>query len=296
MALGEIIWTYFEGRWHESNLPIMRAADHGTWLGSLVFDGARRFERVAPDLDRHLDRVNRSCEALGMRPTLSLDQMLTICHDGLERIAADEAVYIRPMYWSVDSAPNAVAADPESTAFALCLETLPMAAPRTAATLGLTRFTRPTIAQATVNAKAACLYPNNGRMLRDVNSRGFSNALVCDPLGNVAESATSNVFMARDGEVFTPVPNGTFLDGITRQRIISLLRADGVPVHEITLRLDDFRAADEIFLTGNIGKVTPVVRLEDRELAIGPMARRARECYWDWAHSSAARAGAGQTS
>jgi branched-chain amino acid aminotransferase len=91
--------------------------------------------------------------------------------------------------------------------------------------------------------------------------------------------------MARDGEVFTPIPTGCFLNGITRQRVIKLLRADGVTVRETTLTLQDFEDADEIFATGNAIKVVPVTRFEDRYLQFGPMSRRARELYWDFAHS-----------
>lgn len=286
MALGSTIWTWFEGRWQEGNVPILRAADHATWLGTLVFDGARRFEGVTPDLDRHCARLNASAEAMGLRPTHSVDALVDLAKDGLARFAPAAAVYIRPMLWSVESAANAVGADPESTAFAFCLEAVPMPPADTVQTLTTTRFTRPTLAQATVNAKAACLYPNNGRMLAEANAKGFSNALVCDPLGNVAETATSNVFMARDGEVFTPVPNGTFLNGITRQRIIALLRGDGVRVHECTLAPDDFSGADEVFTTGNLSKVVPVARFDDRQFPVGPVARRVRELYWDWALSA----------
>ena len=71
---------------------------------------------------------------------------------------------------------------------------------------------------------------------------GFDNAIVCDMLGNVAELATSNVFMAKDGVVFTPVANGTFLAGITRQRVIGLLRQSGVSVIEKTLKLLGLRS------------------------------------------------------
>ena len=91
-----------------------------------------------------------------------------------------------------------------------------------------------------------------------------------DMLGNVAEFGNSNVFMARDGVVSTPVPNGTFLNGITRQRVIGLLRGDGVTVVEKTLRYADFLAADEIFSTGNFAKVAPIIRIDDRELTPGP--------------------------
>ena len=285
MALSENIRTYFEGQWHDSNVPIMKAADHGTWLGTLVFDGARKFEGVSPDLDRHCQRVNNSAVTLGLKPTMTTEQLVALCDEGLSQFAEDEAIYIRPMYWSVDGGPSAVMADPDSTAFSLCLEALPMPAPEASATLTTTQFCRPTQASATVDAKAACLYPNNGRMLREANQKGFSNALVCDALGNVAETATSNIFMVRDGEVFTPAPNGTFLNGITRQRSLTLLRDNGVIVHESTLTLDDFRQADEVFMTGNISKVTPVVAFDDRKYEIGKVAKQVREMYWDWAKS-----------
>jgi branched-chain amino acid aminotransferase len=80
------------------------------------------------------------------------------------------------------------------------------------------------------------------------------------------------------------VPTGCFLNGITRQRVIKLLRADGVTVNETSLSLEDFEQADEIFTTGNANKVVPVIRFEDRHLQFGPLARRARELYWDFAH------------
>jgi len=122
-------------------------------------------------------------------------------------------------------------------------------------------------------------------MLVEARSKGFDNALVADAMGNVAETATSNIFMARDGEVFTPVPTGCFLNGITRQRVIGLLRTDGVAVNETSLSLEDFEQADEIFATGNAIKVVPISQFEDRHLQHGPLAQRARELYWDFAHS-----------
>ncbi|MEZ5728200.1 MAG: branched-chain amino acid aminotransferase [Burkholderiaceae bacterium] len=155
-----------------------------------------------------------------------------------------------------------------------------------AGTLTTTRFRRPTLDCATVNAKAGCLYPNNARMVSEAIAKGFTNALVADPNGNVAETATSNVFMARDGEVLTPIPNGTFLNGITRQRVISVLREAGVTVTETTLSFDDFRGADEIFMTGNLAKVTPVVAFEANRYEHGPLAKKARALYWEWAHTA----------
>lgn len=277
------VWTWYENQWHEGDIRILGAGSHATWLGSLVFDGARRFEGVVPDLDLHAERVNESARALGLAPTLTAARIMELVEEGLKHFAPDAAIYIRPMYWAEDSDASVVAPDPASTAFALCLEERPMAVPG-GFTITTTRFRRPTLETMPVNAKAACLYPNNARMLAEARAKGFGNALVCDTIGNVAELATSNVFFAKNGAVFTPVPNGTFLDGITRQRVIELLRQDGVQVYEKTLTVDDFRAADEIFSTGNISKVMPVLGFDDRTFEYGPFARRARQLYWDWAH------------
>jgi branched-chain amino acid aminotransferase len=122
----------------------------------------------------------------------------------------------------------------------------------------------------------------------EARSRGFDNCIVCDVLGNVAELANSNVFMAKDGVVFTPMPNGAFLNGITRQRVVKLMRADGISVVEQTLRYADFEAADAIFATGNASKVMPITRIGERALQPGPMVRKARELYWAFAHNGRA--------
>ena len=285
MAVGKIIWTYFEGSWHQGNPPVMGAADHGMWLGTLVFDGARAFEGVVPDLVPHCQRVNDSATALGLNPTLTVDEIVALVLEGLEKFESGAPVYIRPMYWSTEGMPSVVLADPESTTFALCLELLNMPPTDAVQTLTRTSFVRPLLSMATVNAKAACLYPNNARMLREAQSKGFDNALVADPMGNVAETATSNVFLVKDNIVQTPEPNGTFLNGITRQRAITLLREDGYQVLESQLTFDDFDRADEVFTTGNVSKITPIVRFDDVHFQPGPVAARVRQLYWEWAHA-----------
>jgi branched-chain amino acid aminotransferase len=287
MAVGQNIRTYFNGSWHDEDVPIMRAADHGSWLGTTVFDGARFVNGLMPDLDLHCARINHSAKALMLTPTVSTEDMIAIVKEGLTKYPPGAAVYIRPMYWGIHGDPTAIVPSDEETGFAICLEEIPFADPSSATTLGLTRFRRPMIDSAVVNAKAGCLYPNNARMLAEVRARGFGNALVADAMGNVAETATANVFMVKDGEVFTPIANGTFLAGITRARHMSNLRADGVQVHETVLSFDDFREADEVFLSGNMTKVTPVTAFEDRQYQIGPVTRKTRDMYWDWAASTA---------
>ena len=286
MATGTDIRTFFDGAWHEGDVPVMRAADHGSWLGTSVFDGARRFEGVTPDLLAHCKRVNRSADALMIEPVVAPEAMVEIVLEGLAAYPPETAVYIRPMYWAIDGGPLGVAPERGSTGFAVCLEAIPMPPRGATTTLTTTRFRRPTLESAVVNAKAGCLYPNNARMLVEARAKGYGNALVADATGNVAESATSNVFVVRDGEVLTPIANGTFLAGITRARHMANLRADGVSVREAVLTFDDVRAADEVFLSGNMQKVTPVTEFDGTHYQHGPLTRRARELYWDWALST----------
>ena len=205
---------------------------------------------------------------------------------GLKDFDGKTAVYIRPMYWAEDGGYMGVPADAETTRFCLCLYESPMIA-SAGFTVGVSPFRRPTPETMPTLAKAGCLYPNNGRAILEAKARGFDNALVLDMLGNVAETATSNVFMVKDGVVLTPIPNGCFLNGITRQRVIALLREAGREVVEASLTVDDFMAADEIFSTGNHSKVVPVTGIEGRALQAGPVYRQARDAYLDFARKAA---------
>ncbi len=286
MATGSNIRTYYNGAWHEDDVAIMRAADHGAWLGTTVFDGARQFEGVTPDLDAHCARINRSAEALMMTPTVAAEEMVAIVREGLARYPKGAAVYIRPMYWALHGDEGGILPRPGATGFAVCLEEIPMAPAERTTTLATTRFRRPVLADNVVNAKAGCLYPNNARMLAEARAKGYANALVADALGNVAESASANVFIVKDGEVFTPIANGCFLAGITRARHIANLKAAGFAVHETVLSFDDVRAADEVFLSGNMTKVTPVTEFDGTAYPHGPITRKVREIYWDWALSA----------
>jgi branched-chain amino acid aminotransferase len=277
-------WTYVDGDWHEGNVPIVGPRTHAMWLGSSVFDGARWFEGVSPDLDRHAARVNASAAALGLKATKSVEEIVGLTLDGLKKFDGNTAVYIRPMYWAEHGGYMSVPADPESTRFCLCLYEAPMI-PSRGFSVTMSPFRRPTLETMPTNAKAGCLYPNNGRAIMEAKARGFDNCLVRDMLGNVAETGTSNVFLVKDSQVFTPAPNGTFLSGITRSRTIELLLAYGFKTVETTLSVDDFLEADEVFTTGNHSKVVPIIKVEDREFQPGPVATKARELYWEWAHS-----------
>ena len=285
MAVGKEIVTWVDGQWHRGNAPIIGAADHAAWLGSQVFDGARQFEGVRPDLDLHAARIIRSAEVMNMLPPVDASTVQGLMEEGCGMFAPDAALYLRPMMWSRESSPGIIDATPESTGFAICIESLAMPEPGEFS-LTVSPYCRPRPDMALTEAKAGALYANNARIMADARKRGFSNALSLDVNGHVAETASTNVFMVRDGVVLTPAPNGMFLNGITRQRVIGLLRADGLDVIETSLTLTDFDQAEEIFVTGNIAKVMPVTRYQDRELGKPRIGLRARELYWDYALSA----------
>ena len=189
------------------------------------------------------------------------------------------------MLWSTEGAPGMIAPDPASTRFSVCIEDLPFA-PLDRFSLGISKLRRPRPDMAVTEAKAASLYAQNGRIMADARARGYDNALSLDAEDLVAETASSNVFIVRDGHVQTPKPNGTFLAGITRKRCIELLAEDGVSVEETSLTLQDIAEADEIFLTANAQKITPVTRYLERDLGGGQFATRVRRLYWDYAHQN----------
>jgi branched-chain amino acid aminotransferase len=271
--------TYFKGEWTEGNVPLFGAMDHSVWLGSSVFDGARAIGGHMPDLRLHLQRVIVSAERLGLQCPLTVDEMEALTRAGVARFPADAELYIRPLVFGCEGflVPEAA-----HSGFALTLFDAPMP-PFTGFSACLSALRRPDASMAPTDAKASALYANSTRVMREAKERGYDNGVVLDSAGAVAEFATSNLFLVTaQGQVVTPVPNGTFLAGITRARVIALLLDAGVTVEERTVLPQELDTAREIFNTGNYGKVTPCVRYEGRTLAIGPVATLARERYFDY--------------
>ena len=268
--------TFFRGQWAEGNVPLYGAMDHSVWLGSSVFDGARAMGGRVPDLLLHLQRVIDSAERLGLQCPLTVDEMAALVREGMAKFPADADLYIRPLVFGCE---GFLVPQPEHSGFALTLFDAPLP-PFTGFSACLSPLRRPDASMAPTDAKASALYANSTRVMREAQARGFDNAVVLDSADGVAEFATSNLFLVTaDGQVVTPVPNGTFLAGITRARVIALLGQAGVAVEERTVRSEELDSAAEIFSTGNYGKVTPCVRYAERTLVIGPIATLARERY-----------------
>ncbi len=270
---------FHNDEWYDENPKLLGPMNHAFWMASVVFDGARVFNGLAPDIDRHCERLIRSAKAMMLEPKLSAQEIFDLCLEAARKFPADAELYVRPMFYAMD---GFVVVDPSSTEFVLAVYESPLP-DATGFKACWSSRRRPARDMAPTDAKASCLYPNSGRAVKEAMDRGFDNAVILDANGNVAEFASANLWIAKDGVALTPAVNGTFLNGVTRQTMINLLREDGVQVEETTMTPDDVNNADEIFNTGNYGKVVPVIKFEERDLQPGPIATRARELYWDYA-------------
>jgi branched-chain amino acid aminotransferase len=275
-----IFWH--DGRWYEDQQPkLLGPMDHAMWMASLAFDGARAFDGLAPDLDRHCARLIDSTRKMLLEPTMGADEVEGLCRQAIRRLPREVPVYVRPMFYAMR---GFVTPEPESTEFALAVYASPMPEPK-GMSVCFSSYRRPARDAAPTDAKAGCLYPNMQRALVEAAGRGFDNGITLDASANVAELATANLWIARDGVAMTPACNGTFLNGITRQRVIQLLREAGTEVRETTLTRRDILDADEVFSTGNYGKVLPITKVEDRHYQAGRIYQKARELYFEFARS-----------
>ncbi len=272
---------YYNGAWHQGPTPIMDSESNAGWLANTVFDGARAFAGTAPDLDLHCQRIIRSARTLEMRPPVTAPEIEALAREGIKRFPADAELYVRPMMWIQE---GSMTNNPDSTRFALVITPIPLPPP-TGFSATLSPYRRPSPDQAPTEAKASCLYPMSTLAVSHAMARGFDAAVIRSPDGTVAEFAAQNLWLVKDGVYATPVPNGCFLAGITRARVLKLLTDAGHRVEEQVVTVDDLAGADEIFSTGNQGKVLPASRYEGRALTEHDAAMVARSLYFEYAKS-----------
>ncbi len=271
--------VYADGTWHEGDPPLIGALSQSYMHGTMVFDGARLFDGCVPDLGRHCERLLRSAAVMGLDRPLEAPAIERLAREGARRFEPGSELYIRP---SLYAARGFLTPEPGSTRFLLSLMRMAMPAPDGFA-VTVSSYRRPGPDMAPTEAKASCLYPNGSRALQEAAQRGFANALMLDGDNNVAELASANIWLGKDGVAITPVWNRAFLNGITKQRVAELLKARGIRVVERTVSVADVLDADEVFSTGNWGKVLPIVRVDDREFPVGPLYSAAREAYFAFA-------------
>jgi branched-chain amino acid aminotransferase len=144
-------------------------------------------------------------------------------------------------------------------------------------------YTRHHVNASLVRAKASGYYINSILANQEVTAHGYDEALLLDTEGYVSEGAGENVFMVRDGAVYTP-DVASCLDGITRNSVITMARDMGLAVIEKRITRDELYCADEAFFTGTAAEITPIRELDDRTIGAGsrgPITARLQSLFFD---------------
>jgi branched-chain amino acid aminotransferase len=259
---------------------------HALHYGSSVFEGIRLYPTPrGPAIFRlreHVDRMLRGASVYGLDVPYDSDGLCRVIVE-VARASARDAAYIRPLiFFGGDTVRLAPAGVCETH---VLIAVLPFSglikaqeAPRCAATVSKTMKTPSASLPSSV--KAGGHYTNSILALADAIRRGFDEAIMLNDRGNVAEGSGENIFVIRDGVLITNDGSSDILEGITRDSVLQLARADGIATEVRALTRDDLAACDEAFFTGTAAEVVPIVRIDDRVMPEArPITDRVRLAY-----------------
>ncbi len=256
------IW--FNGKmvpWRDAKLHLLSHALH---YGSAAFEGERAYGGVIYKLNEHTERLFESARILEFEIPYTVDQINDACRDV---IAANNLVdcYVRPIAWR-GSEQMGIAAQNTKTHVAVAAwdwgSYFPMEERLKGIRICLAKYRRPDPATAPCKAKVAGLYMICTIEKHRAERLGFSDALMLDYRGQVAECTGANIFLVKDGVIHTPIPD-CFLDGITRRSVIALAEKRGFDVVERVIMPDELASFTECFITGTAAEVTPVSAIDD---------------------------------
>ncbi|TCL01573.1 branched chain amino acid aminotransferase [Shimia isoporae] len=265
--------------WREAKVHVLSHALH---YASSVFEGERAYNGKIFKSREHNERLFKSAEALDMPMPISLDELEAAKQETLKKSGLQDA-YVRVVVWrgSGEDMGVASAANPVRVAIAIW----PWGAyygdaKMQGAKLDIAEWKRPSPETIPVHAKAAGLYMICTISKHKAEAKGCSDALFMDYRGYVAEATGANIFFVKDGEVHTPTPD-CFLNGITRQTVIEMLKERGVNVIERHIMPEELADFEQCWLTGTAAEVTPVGQIGDYTFEVGDLAREISQAYED---------------
>lgn len=269
--------VYIDGELHDEKTAKISVFDRGFLYGDSVYEVARTAGGHPVDLDRHLERLERSAAAI----LLPIHPRDTIAGAVAETLAAagNPESYIRII---VTRGAGEISLDPalaDRPRLLVIVRELKLPDPAlyrdgaSVAIVGVRRNLRRAVDPAVKSGN----YLNNILALAEAKRAGAYESIMCNAEGRVVEGSTSNIFAVKDGEIRTPALEDGLLDGITRRRVFELAADEGIRIVEAHLSPDDLRGADEVFLTSSIRGVVPVTRVDGRPVGSGvpgPVTRR----------------------
>ena len=264
------IW--FDGKlvpWRDAKIHVLTHALH---YASAVFEGERVYNGKVFKLTEHSERLAESARILGFElpyTTAEIDEATR------QTVAANNIVdgYVRPIAWR-GAEQMGVAATQTKIHIAIATWVWPSYFPpelrQKGIRLNYAPWKRPHPETAPTQSKAAGLYMIGTLSKHAAEADGYSDSLMLDWRGNVAEATGANIFLVIDGEIHTPIPD-CFLNGITRRTVIDLAKKRGYKVIERYIQVEEFAKTQEVFLTGTAAEVTPVGEIGDYRFTPGPV-------------------------
>ncbi|MGM0397767.1 MAG: branched-chain amino acid transaminase [Halobacteriota archaeon] len=285
----ETIWQNGEFKdWDDATTHVLTHALH---YGSGIFEGVRAYDTDEGTAifrwDEHLDRLFASAKPYELDIGYSREELTEVTLELLRREDLESA-YIRPIvyygYHSLGVSPVDVPTDIAIAAWPWGTY-LGDDALENGVKVMVSSWRKHASSQVPTNAKTTGLYVNSMLAGEEARRNGFVEAIVLNKEGNVAEGPGENLFLVRDGELFTPGLSESILDGITRDTVITLARERGYTVHDnVSISRGELNTADELFFTGSAAEVTPIRQVDNVEIgngSRGPVTEELQSAFFD---------------
>lgn len=267
-------WVYVDGEFFEKEKAKVSVFDHGFLYGDGVFEGIRVYHGRVFRLEDHIERLYDSCKVIALHPGMTPEKMSQVVVDTCAKNEIRDG-YVRLV---VSRGVGDLGLNPYSCkkASVVCIAGRIQLYPDKFYQEGLKIVTAATHRNfnEALNPRVKSLnYLNNILAKIEGIQAGAPEALMLNPMGNVTECTGDNVFAVRKDVIYTPDVHHGSLDGITRQVVIELAQARGIPVVEGIMNRFDIWTADEFFLTGTAAEVVPVVELDSRVIGDGKVGK-----------------------
>ena len=273
-------FIWFDGKivpWKDAKIHVLT---HGLHYGSCVFEGERAYDGVIFKSAAHSQRLHASAALMDFVIPYSVEE-LNAAKDQVVALNGGGDQYIRPVAWR-GSEMMAVSAQNNTIHVAIATWAWPsMFDPETkmkGIKLDIAEYRRPDPACAPVHAKAAGLYMICTLSKHRAEKKGYADAMMLDWQGRVAECTGANIFFTRDGAIHTPTAD-CFLNGLTRQTVIELARAQGMEIIERRIMPEELATFNECFIVGSAAEVTPVSEIGPYAFKPGNISRSLMDAY-----------------
>jgi len=272
------IW--FDGNfvdWRDANVHVLTHAMH---YASSVFEGERAYNGKIFKSVEHSERFKKSANLIDFEIPYTVEEIENAKYQALEKNGLSDA-YVRAFAWRGAGEDMGVASSRNPVRVAVAVWSWGNYygdAKFKGAKLDIAKWRRPDPATAPSQAKAAGLYMIATMSKHAAEDKGCSDAMMFDYRGYVAEATGANMFFVKDGEVHTPKPDA-FLNGITRQTVIDLLKKKGISVIERHIMPDELEGFEQCWLTGTAAEVTPVGQIGDYTFEVGALTKEISESY-----------------